>query len=180
MQIIKIQTALLLLTLWLTGCGDSSSDQAANGGGSAATEAPDPADPVSLVDGVTVVEMTGNDRMKYNIDSFTVPAGSPVKVIFTNVGKMPKASMGHNVVFLTADADANAFAAAATSARENDYIPEQLTEQILAATKLLGPGETDTIEFTAPATPGEYTFICSFPAHLYAGMVGTMLVESEK
>ncbi|NBB78848.1 MAG: multicopper oxidase domain-containing protein [Verrucomicrobia bacterium] len=177
MKITKYSISLLVISLLFAACGDSSSDPAGNGNGSAAAEPPAPADPVSVVDGVTVVEMTGNDRMKYNVDSFTVSAGSPVKVIFTNVGKMPKAAMGHNVVFLTADADANAFAAAATSAKDNDYIPEQLNDQILIATELLGPGEKDTIEFTAPDTPGEYAFICSFPAHLYAGMRGVMIVE---
>lgn len=177
MHTIHQSILLLLITLILAACGDTSSDHAGHSGGSASAEAPASGDPVTRVDGVTVVEMTGNDRMKYNLESFTVAAGSPVKVIFTNVGKMPKAAMGHNVVFLRADADANAFAAAAASARDTDYIPGQLKDQILAATKLLGPGESDTIEFTAPGTPGEYPFICSFPAHLYAGMAGVMVVE---
>lgn len=175
-----IKKAILLLfplTMFLAACGDSASDPSQNGNASSDAESRAPVDPVAVVDGVTVVKMTGNDRMKYNLDSFTVPAGSPVKVIFTNVGKMPKSAMGHNVVFLNADADANAFAAAATAARDNDYLPEQLEDQILIATKLLGPGEEDTIEFTAPDTPGEYPFICSFPAHLFAGMMGIMVVE---
>lgn len=177
MKMTRKPILLLAFTLLLAACGDSSSNAASDGNGSAAAETATPAEPVKVVDGVTVVEMTGNDQMKYNLETFTVPAGSPVKVIFKNIGKMPKAAMGHNVVFLEAGADANAFAAEAASARENDYIPEQLTDQILIHTKLLGPGETDTIEFTAPGTPGEYRFICSFPAHLYAGMAGTMVVE---
>ncbi|MEC7281083.1 MAG: plastocyanin/azurin family copper-binding protein, partial [Verrucomicrobiota bacterium] len=41
----------------------------------------------------------------------------------------------------------------------------------------LGPGENDTIEFTAPALSGDYEFLCSFPAHLFAGMRGVMTVE---
>lgn len=168
---------LLLITLLFAACGDASSDHAGHGADSSAAEAAAPVAPVTVVDGVTVVEMTGNDRMKYNIESFTVAAGTPVKLIFTNVGKMPKAAMGHNVVFLTAEANTNAFAAAAASARDTDYIPKQLEDQILVATKLLGPGETDTIEFNAPETPGEYAFVCSFPAHVYAGMVGVMIVE---
>lgn len=179
MRKIKIPSLLVLISLFLVACGDSSSDSAAAYGDSASTSAEmsTPVDPVSVVGGVTVVQMTGNDRMKYNIDSFTVPAGSPVKVVFTNIGKMPKASMGHNVVFLMADANANAFAAAAASAKDNDYIPKQLEDQILIATELLGPGEEDAVEFTAPEVPGEYPFICTFPAHLYAGMGGVMIVE---
>ena len=136
-----------------------------------------PVDPVSVVDGVTVVEMTGNDRMQYNLDAFTVPAGSEVKLIFKNVGKMPKAAMGHNVVFLFKDTDPGGFVAAAASARDNDYIPADMQDQVLAATELLGPGESDTIEFTAPSEAGEYVFLCSFPAHMFAGMRGVMTVE---
>lgn len=177
MKTIIKPTVLLLFTLLLAACGDAPSDHSQHGSDAAAAEVAEIADPVTVVDGVTVVKMTGNDRMKFNVESFTVPAGSPVKLIFKNIGKMPKAAMGHNVVFLTAEADANAFAAAAASAKENDYLPEALSDQVLIATKMLGPGETDTIEFTAPDVAGEYAFICSFPAHLYAGMVGVMVVE---
>ncbi len=132
---------------------------------------------VSVIDGMTVVRMTGDDRMKFNIESFSVPAGGPVQLILSNRGKMPRASMGHNVVFLTQDADPGAFVSAAASARDHDFIPTELSDQILAHSKLLGPGETDTIEFTAPEQSGEYVFLCSFPAHMYAGMRGLMIVE---
>jgi azurin len=136
-----------------------------------------PSNPVSVIGGVTVIEMTGNDRMKYNLEAFSVPAGSRVKLNFRNVGKMPKAVMGHNVVFLIAGVDSGAFATAAAAARDNGYIPVQFKDQILAHTNLLGSGESDTIEFTAPDIPGDYEFLCSFPAHLFAGMRGVMTVE---
>tara|TARA_B100001971_G_scaffold197042_1_gene205384 strand:+ start:4713 stop:5261 length:549 start_codon:yes stop_codon:yes gene_type:complete len=180
----KMTYSLWALPLFLTACGDSSDSHAhheheaaggaAHGSGSAAV----PANPISVVDGVTVVEMTGNDRMKFNLESFSVPAGSSVRLTFTNVGRMPKAAMGHNVVFLTAEADAAAFATAAAAARDQDYIPADFAEQIVAHTQLLGPGESDTIEFTAPEESGDYEYLCSFPAHMYAGMRGVMTVES--
>ena len=169
-----------VLPLLFTACGDSASDHSAHDHGhSAQAEASVPLllNPVSVIDGLTVVEMTGNDRMKYNLETFSVPASSPVKLIFRNVGKMPKAAMGHNVVFLKADVDSGAFATAAAAARDTDYIPVGLEDQILAYTKLLGSGESDTIEFTAPAVSGDYEFLCSFPAHLFAGMLGVMTVE---
>ena len=110
---------------------------------------------------LTILEMTGNDRMKYNLEAFSVPASSLVKLNFRNVGKMPKAAMGHNVVFLQEGVDSDEFATAAASARDNEYIPAQLEDQILAYTKLLGPGESDTIEFTAPVL----SEIMNFSAH---------------
>jgi len=170
-----------IFSLFFVGCGDSGSDHSHHGHGldhsSAAVPEP-PQNPITVVNGVTVVEITGNDRMKYNLETFTVPAGSSVKVNFSNVGKMPKTSMGHNVVFLKADTDEGAFVSAAASARDNDYIPVDLETQILATTKMLGPGESDVIEFTAPSEPGKYVFLCSFPAHMFAGMRGVMVVES--
>jgi azurin len=169
---------LFLLSLSFTACDDSNSDHDHSHGhlhpeGSVEP----PSNPVSVIGGVTVIEMTGNDRMKYNLEAFSVPAGSRVKLNFRNVGKMPKAVMGHNVVFLIAGVDSGAFATAAAAARDNGYIPVQFKDQILAHTNLLGSGESDTIEFTAPDISGDYEFLCSFPAHLFAGMRGVMTVE---
>ena len=36
---------------------------------------------------------------------------------------------------------------------------------ILHATKHLDKGETQEIEFTAPATAGDYPFVCTFRGH---------------
>ncbi len=176
----KCNIFAFVLSLMFTACGDSVSDHSHHDHvHSALAEASVSSlpNPVSVIDGVTIVEMTGNDRMKYNLETFSVPAGSPVKLIFRNIGKMPKAVMGHNVVFLEADVDSGAFATAAAAARDSQYIPVELEDQILAYTKLLGSGESDTIEFTAPAISGDYEFLCSFPAHLFAGMRGVMTVE---
>ena len=169
---------LFLLSLSFTACDDSNSDHD-HGHGHLQTEESviPPSDPVSVIGGVTVIEMTGNDRMKYNLEAFSVPAGSRVKLNFRNVGKMSKAVMGHNVVFLIAGVDSGAFATAAAASRDNGYIPVQFKDQILAHTNLLGSGESDTIEFTAPDISGDYEFLCSFPAHLFAGMRGVMTVE---
>ena len=35
--------------------------------------------------------------------------------------------------------------------------------------------ESDTIKFTAPAKPGDYNFVCTFPGH-WVRMYGVMLV----
>jgi len=47
---------------------------------------------------------------------------------------------------------------------------------VIASTKMLGPGETATVTFTAPA-PGVYDYICTFPGHALAGMRGTLTVK---
>ncbi|MDP3990923.1 MAG: cupredoxin domain-containing protein [Candidatus Nealsonbacteria bacterium] len=43
-------------------------------------------------------------------------------------------------------------------------------------TGTIGPGQTDTVEFTAPIA-GAYVFICSVPGHAISGMSGDLLVE---
>lgn len=125
-------------------------------------------------DDVAVIEMTGNDQMQYNINEFKVKAGQTVKLTLTNIGKLPKVAMGHNVVILKAGVNMIQFAVAANQSPP-DYIPESRQDEMLAHTKLLGPGESDTIEFTAPAK-GTYDFLCTFPGH-FAVMKGKMIVE---
>ena len=49
-------------------------------------------------------------------------------------------------------------------------------DRIVAATKLLGPNERDTVTFTAPTTPGRYDFFCTFPGHYQVGMRGVLIV----
>ena len=44
------------------------------------------------------------------------------------------------------------------------------------ATKSIGPGETDSISFVAPAA-GSYTFYCSIDGHKDLGLTGTLVVQ---
>lgn len=87
---------------------------------------------------------------------------------------MDKNVMGHNWVLLTSGTDIFEFGALAGSAKATDYIPAG-TDKVIAHTKLLSGGESDTIEFVAPAA-GTYDFVCSFPGH-YALMKGMFIVE---
>jgi len=125
-------------------------------------------------DGIVNVNMITSDRMKFNLRKITVKAGQKIKLTLTHTGKLDKRVMGHNVVFLKQGVKTSAFASKAAAAKENDYIPEG-TSAVIAYTKMLGGGETTTIEFTAPAA-GTYDYICSFPAH-YAMMKGKLIVE---
>ncbi|HEX6106824.1 MAG TPA: plastocyanin/azurin family copper-binding protein [Gemmatimonadales bacterium] len=124
-----------------------------------------------------VVEITGNDQMKFNVTSITAKPGETLTVKLTNVGKLPKAVMGHNFVLLVKGADASAFATAAATARETEYIPPAEKGKILAATKLVGPGETAEVTFKVPTAPGQYEYLCSFPGHYLAGMKGVLVVK---
>ena len=133
--------------------------------------------PVAAASAVATFEFTANDSMKYNLNRIEVKAGQDVKVILTNMGAMPKAAMAHNWVLLKKGADPKAFVDAAVVAAATDYVPAALADQVLAHTKLLGPKQSDEITFKAPTEPGEYHFLCSFPAHFLSGMTGVLVVK---
>ncbi|MFC4722404.1 plastocyanin/azurin family copper-binding protein [Geojedonia litorea] len=125
-------------------------------------------------DNVANIVITADDLMKFNTNEIRVKAGQKVKLTLRHLGKLDKNVMGHNVVILNLGADLGAFAASAATQKENDYIPVG-TQDVLVNTKMIGGGETTSIEFTAPAA-GVYDFLCSFPAH-FALMNGKFIVE---
>jgi len=166
----KTPYSVLLVSsvLLLAGCGKSS-DQTASSSSAAA--------PATAPNGPQTFELTGNDTMKYNLTRLEVAAGQEVTLTLKNVGTMPKASMAHNWTLLKAGSDAAAFANAAVTHKADDYFPTELADEVLAHTKLLGPKESDTITFKAPAAPGEYTYLCTFPGHFISGMHGVLVVH---
>ena len=85
--------------------------------------------------------------------------------------------MGHNWVLLKAGTDTTAFANAAAPEAAKDFIPEKQKDKILAVIGLLGPNETGEVTFTVPTEPGEYPFLCTFPAHCAVGMKGVLVVK---
>jgi azurin len=121
------------------------------------------------------LKITGNDIMKYNKSKLKVKAGQVVVLTLEHIGKQPKSSMGHNWVLLKQGVDINAFGKAAVNAQDNEHIPQDRTDEIIAHTAMLGGGESDTIIFDAPEK-GTYTFLCSFPGH-YSMMKGEFIVE---
>ena len=124
------------------------------------------------------VVISGNDTMQFDIKTFEVSSGEEIKLTLKNVGKLPKIAMGHNLVILKKDLDALAFGkkVLASGGSASNPLPSSLLGEVLAYTKLLGPGESHTIEFTAPNDAGDYEYVCTFPGH-FAMMRGTMTVK---
>jgi azurin len=115
------------------------------------------------------------NQMLFEQTEFTVAPGQTVRITFQNTATMP--GMSHNVVFVNAEEDINPVGQAAMSASDTEYVPTSEAKRIIAYTPLAEPGETVTVEFTAPSTPGDYPYICTFPGH-YMMMQGTMHVVS--
>ncbi len=115
--------------------------------------------------------------MKYNITAIDAKPGEDLKVILTNIGTQPKEVMGHDWVLLKGGTDAAAFAAAALNSKDTGYIPAALSDEIIAKIDILGPRKSGDVEFKAPTAPGDYVFLCTFPAHFQAGMKGVLTVK---
>jgi azurin len=122
------------------------------------------------------VKIQADDKMKFDVTAFEVKPGQKVSITLTNVGNTPKFSMGHNCVVLDRTVNVQTFLDAASMAAATDYVPKDF-KGVLGHTKLLGPSESDTFEFSAPYIPGEYPFFCSFPGHYSQGTKGMMTVK---
>lgn len=154
---------IFALTLTLAACGGGQSAETPAAATTAESTAPPPtAVPEALAgDAQEVVIRPVGETMAFETTEFTVKAGSKVTLTFVNVATT--AAMQHNVVILAPDADINAIGTAGMSAGPaKNYVPED--PGVLFFTEIAMPGETKSVEFTAPA-PGEYPFICTFPGH---------------
>ncbi len=166
--------------VFLAACGGNQKAKNAETTETTPMEAPvETAPAIPGIENVAVtnhIELEAHDNMTFTGgDLFKVKAGEKVTLTLKNVGQLPKESMGHNVVILTPGTDHAEFGGEAFKAKDHDYIPATFSSSIVAHTKLLGPGESDTITFTID-TPGVYTYVCSFPGH-WGTMHGTIVVE---
>ena len=123
-----------------------------------------------------VIEITGDDTMKFSVTEIVAQPGEALEVAFSNVGSVPREAMAHNFVLLKpmTDDELGAFAASA-AAKAPTFLPDDQSA-VLAHTKTLGPKESDKVDFSAPSKPGEYPFICTFPGH-YMLMHGKLIVK---
>ena len=127
--------------------------------------------------GARTVELTGGDDMKFNLATIQAKPGETLRVVLKSTGTLPKMAMGHNFVVVKLGTDVAAFNKAAMTAAATDYVPQDQKAQIIASTKLIGPGETVEVTFKVPAKAGSYPYMCTFPGHFTAGMKGELVVK---
>lgn len=169
--------SMIITAAVLLSCGDNKKENEEQIiiGEQETTQSSNTTSTPAVSDGEVIeVTLTGNDQMQFDKNEIRVKAGQTVRLTFKHVGQMAKNVMGHNFVLLAQGTDINEFGNKAVQAADNDYIP-QGTNNVIANTKMLGGGESVTIEFEAPAA-GTYDYICSFPGH-YAIMRGKFIVE---
>ncbi|RFC51375.1 MAG: Azurin [Verrucomicrobia bacterium] len=159
---LRLLCASALIALVTSGCGQKDTSSTATAAAPA---------------GPRTVEITAGDNMKYSLTAIEAKPGEQITVVLTNIGTQPKEVMGHNWILLKMGTDVEAFDKAAALAKATDYSPAELSGQVLAQISLLGPRKSGEITFTVPTTPGDYPFLCSFPAHFQVGMKGVLTVK---
>ena len=125
------------------------------------------------------LSIEADDRMQFNSQRLEIDTGcADVQLTLHHVGKQPASVMGHNWV-LARTADVGALASAGIRAgRANNYQPPN-DPRIIAATPVVGGGESATVHFAGSALKlGEsYTFFCSSPGH-HALMRGAIVAST--
>ena len=145
----------LVSALALSACGGGGSSGGGDSGG-----------------GASMNISTAGEALQFAPAALNGPAAGQIKVTFKN----GSAAQKHNWVLVKGGDDVaqkvdDAGAAAGEAA---NYIPSD--PNVIAHTKLLNGGESDTASFASPGA-GTYTFLCTFPGHFVAGMKGTFTVK---
>jgi putative membrane-bound dehydrogenase-like protein len=112
-------------------------------------------------------------QLKYDLSELTVNAGQLVEIVFTNSDQMQ-----HNFLLgapgsLEVIGTAADRLSATPDGLAQQYVPD--IAQVLVSTRLVDPGQTVTVQFRAPTQPGQYPYVCTFPAH-WRIMNGTLNV----
>ncbi len=132
--------------------------------------------PSSWTDGPELTVRLGTvPGLKYDVADMTVQAGSQVKLIFSNNDDMP-----HNFLLVKPNAATRVGEMSlklGVKGMAMNYVPN--TPLVLAHTKLVQPGSSQTIYFQAPEEPGVYEYVCTYPGH-YMTMRGVLRVRTRE
>ena len=117
------------------------------------------------------------EQMRYDTPRIVVEAGKAFEIIVENDDFMP-----HNLVVVKPGAREAVGKASATMTPDKldrsgrAFVPD--STDILAATKSIEAGQRATLKLTAPTTPGDYEYVCTFPDH-YQMMWGRLVVTKD-
>lgn len=115
-------------------------------------------------------------RMVYDKEKIVVEAGQAVEFRFANTDHMP-----HNFAIVQPGSLEEVGQLAEATARDADakdrhYVPA--VDSVLVASRLLEPGQKQSISFEVPSTPGVYPYVCTYPGH-WRRMFGAMYVVED-
>ena len=128
----------------------------------------------AAIDGARPIELRTGKNLTYETPEIRVSANEPIALSFINPDVVP-----HNWVLVEPGALAQVGELANQlisnpEAFARHYIPE--SDLVICYTDIADPGAQQTINIRAPALPGRYPFLCTFPGH-WMVMNGVMIVE---
>lgn len=127
---------------------------------------------------VREIVVKGTDNMQFDVTMIEAKPGETIRLTLETKSNMPKTAMAHNIAIVDLGVNVEEFVLASMAEAGNDYIAPSYEENVIANTKMIGGGETSTIEFTVPETPGDYEYVCTFPGHYFGGMKGVLRVSA--
>jgi len=116
-------------------------------------------------------------KMTYDPNRFEVTAGEPVRILLENPDAQP-----HNLLVcapgsLRSIGEASEAMGTTAEARASEWVPD--STKVLHVMPMVSQGEVGEVRFIAPARPGRYPIICTYPGH-WRMMNGVMLVRSSR
>lgn len=142
----------------LAACGGGEATPAPAGGG----DAPKPE--VKLEIG------SKGEELLFDKDTLSAPAGSRITLTFKN----NSTALQHNWVLVKPGTSEQVSNDGLAAGEAKGYLKEN-DPNVIAHTRMIKAGESDTITFDAPPK-GQYPYICTFPGH-HVLMKGTLTIE---
>lgn len=145
---------------------------ACGGGGDAQPTQPPAA--AGDVEAVTLQLASKGSTPYYDTERLEVKAGSRVTLIFKNAAD-PGSSRQFNWVLAKPNTQLKVVSDGQSEGSPETSYVKPGDPNVIAYTRLVAAGESDTITFTAPA-PGDYPYLCTFPGY-YTTMKGVLTVR---
>lgn len=118
---------------------------------------------------------TMGNNIAFDQNSIEVPLGT-IKLTFTNKAKADS-EISHNVILIRPEDEPVLLKLMESDEVDWDLDKVKGDKRILAQTKTLAPGQTDTLTFK-PDQKGYYTYLCLMPGHAgKLGMKGVLRVK---
>jgi azurin len=118
---------------------------------------------LSELAGYQEIEVVTGENLSYRTPQVEAVAGQVIKLTLKNVDSVP-----HNWVLLQPDSLAKVGQLANQlladpAAGSKQYVPD--SPDVICFTDVVPAGQSFSIYFQAPKTPGRYPFLCTFPGH---------------
>jgi azurin len=124
------------------------------------------------------VDVDSTDQMTFTTKAIEIDKScKQFTVNLKHSGSLPKAVMGHNLVISKYD-DMSQIATEGMSAGLDKSYLKDGDARVIAQTKVIGGGETDSVTFDVSKLDRaeKYGFFCSFPGHI-GMMKGTVTLK---